>query len=433
MNWLNDLLPASFRGVPFQVNGTSSEFGRRNQTHEYPFRDVPYTEDLGRAARKNKIEAFVIGDDHKEQAEKLIDAIETEGAGILIHPMLGELNVNIVDTATVSNSVENGRMSVISFSFVEAGELIFPDSSVATDDVVDENADNAEQQLLAVFDDFDLVDVPDFVQSGILDNTTSILNEITETYNTVNPSVHDEVKNLNNHLSSILSTGGQSIVYSLKNVWSSVSKLDYSVNRLVSKVNMFTGIAFIKQLAPCYIWPIDSKSTQKRKKNQNLINTAIRVTALTEAARIIALLPKQVEDKKKHAFASVALASTKGKKENAVNQRYTSSATHSMSFDDLLALKKSINESFDKELSRTEHDDLYFALVKLKAAINQDIHTRLIKIEKTMVYIPNQVLPDLVLSHYLYNNATRWDDISIRNNVLHPGFVPVKVLRVPTP
>ncbi|NUF48646.1 DNA circularization protein, partial [Gilliamella sp. ESL0250] len=297
MNWLNNLLPASFRGVPFQVSGTSSEFGRRNQTHEYPFRDVPYTEDLGRSARKNKIDAFVIGDDHKEQAEKLIEAIEEKGAGILIHPILGELNVNIVGTATVSNSVENGRMTVISFSFVEAGELIFPDSSVATDDVVDENADNVDQALLDTFEDFDLIDAPDFVQSNILDDIMSILNDIADAYNAITPYVNDAVKILNSDLSPILGAGGSSIINSIKHVWKSATKFVNSGNELVLRAKVFTSISSIKSALPDVIWLTDSKSTKKRKKNQNLINTAIRVTALTEASRIIASLPKQVEDK----------------------------------------------------------------------------------------------------------------------------------------
>ncbi|MFQ0994044.1 DNA circularization protein [Gilliamella sp. BG2] len=453
LNWLNNLLPASFRGVPFQVSGTSSEFGRRNQTHEYPFRDVPYTEDLGRSARKNKIDAFVVGDDHKEQAEKLVEAIEEEGAGTLIHPILGELNVNIVGTATVSNSVENGRMSVISFSFVEAGELIFPDSSVATDDVVDENADNVDQALLDAFEDFDLIDAPDFVQHSILDDTMSILNDIADAYNAITPYVNDAVKILNGDLSPILGAGGSSIINSIKNVWKSATKFSNSINGLIARAKVFNGISFIKSILPGAIWSTDSKSTKKRKKNQNLINTAIRVTALTEASRIIASLPKQVEDKRKQAFAPVALESTKGKKEHSFDQDHTLPTHHStanitntpvstsstveksntISFDDLLDIKESINESFDKELSRTEHDGLYIALVKLKAAVNQDINARLIKIEKTIVYIPNEVLPDLVLAHYLYNNAMRCEDISIRNNILHPGFIPVKELRVPKP
>lgn len=467
MIWLNNLLPASFRCVPFQVNGASSEFGRRNQTHEYPFRNVPYTEDMGRSARRNKIDAFLIGDDHKEQAEKLVEAIEEEGAGTLIHPLLGELNVNIVGTATVSNSIENGRMSVISFSFVEAGELIFPDSSVATDDVVNENADNVDQELLDAFEDFDLIDAPDFIQENILDNTVSILDGIADTFNTITPYVRDAVKIMNGDLSPILGAGGSSIVNSMKNVWRSATRFTNSVKGLISRAKVFTGTSFVKNLSPVGIWTTDSRSTKQTKKNQNIINTAIRVTALTEASRTIASLPKQTKNdalKKASSFPPICLSPVASSTVNSADGSFnsheliensqsqqqiinrTSNANttttvnsgntvknNTISFDDLLEIKDAINTSFDIELSRTQNDKLYVALVKLKAAVNQDINERLVKIEKTIVYIPTDVLPDLVLSHYLYNNSKRCDDISTRNNILHPGFVPVRELRVPKP
>ena len=47
-----DLRPASFRGVSFQVDVASLSAGRRVQVHEYPQRDQPWVEDLGRATRQ---------------------------------------------------------------------------------------------------------------------------------------------------------------------------------------------------------------------------------------------------------------------------------------------------------------------------------------------------------------------------------------------
>ncbi len=41
MSWSDQLLPASFRGVPFGVLGSRSRFGRRLAVHEYPYRDRP--------------------------------------------------------------------------------------------------------------------------------------------------------------------------------------------------------------------------------------------------------------------------------------------------------------------------------------------------------------------------------------------------------
>ena len=61
------LKPASFRGVPFVVQEGTSHFGRRNQIHEYPFRDTPWVEDLGQQAR-----AFVAGQ-ADEDGQQLVD------------------------------------------------------------------------------------------------------------------------------------------------------------------------------------------------------------------------------------------------------------------------------------------------------------------------------------------------------------------------
>ncbi len=60
-DWTNRVHPASFRGVPFQVEGDEATLGRRVQTHEYPNRDQPYTEDLGRATRRFQISAYLVG------------------------------------------------------------------------------------------------------------------------------------------------------------------------------------------------------------------------------------------------------------------------------------------------------------------------------------------------------------------------------------
>ena len=47
-SWREDLRPASFRGVPFLVDESHVVIGRRVVLHEYPLRDKPYAEDLGK-------------------------------------------------------------------------------------------------------------------------------------------------------------------------------------------------------------------------------------------------------------------------------------------------------------------------------------------------------------------------------------------------
>ncbi|WP_171555545.1 DNA circularization N-terminal domain-containing protein, partial [Shigella sonnei] len=74
INWRDNLYDASFRGVPFSVESDEGSFGRRVQVHEYPNRDKPYTEDLGRATRRLTINAYLVGDDYAEQRDRLITA-----------------------------------------------------------------------------------------------------------------------------------------------------------------------------------------------------------------------------------------------------------------------------------------------------------------------------------------------------------------------
>ena len=82
MAWRDNLVPASFRGAGFQVDNTEAPIaGRRVAVHEYPGRDEPFVEDLGRRTKRWEIEAFVVGDDYADVRDRLVDACDMPGAG----------------------------------------------------------------------------------------------------------------------------------------------------------------------------------------------------------------------------------------------------------------------------------------------------------------------------------------------------------------
>lgn len=118
--WRDSLLPANYRGAFFNVEVDSQAGGRRNATHEFPNRDVPYTEDLGRKARRWPVTGYVIGSDYTDARDALIAACEQMGAGTLVHPTLGTVQVNC-DVYNASESRERGGFCVFEMSFVEAG------------------------------------------------------------------------------------------------------------------------------------------------------------------------------------------------------------------------------------------------------------------------------------------------------------------------
>lgn len=110
MSWRDQLQDASFRGVPFHVDADAVPVGRRTQTHEYPKRDEAYVEDLGRRTRRYRMTAFVIGPDCFERRDALLKALETPGAGELVHPWLGHLNVTAGDCEMSHDRREGGMV-----------------------------------------------------------------------------------------------------------------------------------------------------------------------------------------------------------------------------------------------------------------------------------------------------------------------------------
>lgn len=123
--WRDQLHPASFRGVPFFVDSDSMPAGRRTQVHEYPQRDKPLVEDMGRVTREIKLEAFVIGEQFIELRDNLLNALDKPGAGELIHPWYGRLMATATE-CDVSHERREGGMARFSLMFVEDGEKGFP-------------------------------------------------------------------------------------------------------------------------------------------------------------------------------------------------------------------------------------------------------------------------------------------------------------------
>jgi prophage DNA circulation protein len=132
------LLPASFRGAPFAVNSNSTAGGRRLVVHQYPGKELPWTEDMGREARRFRFRGFIVDGDVlfaggpiQLQRALLIAALEKSGPGTLTHPTLGILNVSCA-RFDISEDLGAGRMSSVEVEFVESGKRTFPASLLSS-------------------------------------------------------------------------------------------------------------------------------------------------------------------------------------------------------------------------------------------------------------------------------------------------------------
>lgn len=104
----------SFRGVSFYIiDNAERSGGNRLIKHEYPLRDVGKIENMGRSAASTTINAVVIGNNCKEQADALIDALENPDSGELQHP---DYKTQLVYIETWSSRTVASEQRVVYFT-----------------------------------------------------------------------------------------------------------------------------------------------------------------------------------------------------------------------------------------------------------------------------------------------------------------------------
>lgn len=431
MAWKDRLQPASFRGVPFKVDREDAGVGRRVETHEYPNRDKPYTEDLGKVTFRPNITAYVIGDDCFEQRDRLIEALNKPGPGTLVHPTFGELNVCVDGEIRVSTTGSEGRMVRFDLQFVEAGELTYPTSGAATANTLVSSCSALDDCISDNFDQFGMDGMPDFVQNGVIDNATSMLGYVSDKMAMVDSGISAAARLMQGDISVLLPppSSGKGFVDQLQAIWRSGNRLSGNASDLFTMIKNFSGISMGSDLAPRGVWKTDSRTTQSQKQQSNYVASAVRTTAISEAAYAVTTLPAPVITTGEQRQQSTGWPSVTHPELNNAPDEAT--VVDVPAWDDLVDIRDTLNTAIDKELSRTTDDRLFLALRRVKSDLNNDIKHRLVQTQKTVIRTPDEVTPALVLAATWFDNAARESDIVRRNAVAHPGFVPVAPLRVP--
>ena len=131
--WRNILLgeQASFRGVIFHVESGSRSSGRRGVVHEYPKRNDPYAEDMGRQARRFSFSGYLIYRpsnplyEYTSQRKALYDALENDDIGKLVHPVFvpGGMDA-LCERYSMTESRERGGYTQFEMQFVESGKSV---------------------------------------------------------------------------------------------------------------------------------------------------------------------------------------------------------------------------------------------------------------------------------------------------------------------
>ncbi len=385
--WLENYQNPSFRGVQFFVDNTDNKTGRRTIAHEFPERDVGFAEDLGRITKTFTVEGHILGDDYFATRDKLIDAMNTEGSGELVHPYLGILQVNVV-SFSYRESTKEGRILRFSVDFIESGSVKFPvQAADAKQGVTDSGLDVLEKQKSIFEKAFDVAKQPQHVIEG--------------------------ARNLVANLQGALDNSGAGDIIEL------VADLGFATRQLVAEVNDLINTPSVlfdrmRDAIGIFATVFSDPNEQRKALSSFGANFGSDFVPVPNATKTPSRLQQQ---QNQDTFVDVV------KQVTLVEQAEVSIDLDFPSVDEALAERIELSEIIAVEKLRPNTDDELFQVLndldaKLVDALPLENLARILEREvKTTT-------PALVLSYEIFEDVLQEQDIIDRNNIRHPGFVP---------
>lgn len=153
--WREQLKPGTYKGAPFYLESHEFEGGRRIVDHVFPYVDAAYTEDLGLKQRVYDLNVYILGEDYFGSRDNLISALESPGPGVLVHPYLGEKNVDC-ESFTVNETKADGGYVSISITFRETARKPSTESFADPKYALDKSVQNLNEHMVRDFKGFDL-------------------------------------------------------------------------------------------------------------------------------------------------------------------------------------------------------------------------------------------------------------------------------------
>lgn len=397
----NDLRPASFRGFKFLTPADNITQERRITRHEYPQKDEPYHEEMGLGARTFRIDAVVQGADYIARAMSFEQKLNQAGAGILIHPFFGAIEI-IITSYTVNNKYDELGHIIFSITAEKHGKPMYPRAVDHSASALIATSDEGFNTLLSDFNSrFALEGFPEFVKVDALARMDLFFDDLDRSLNRVSGTFSTRLNDL-----------GQ-IGTSVTDIFKTLALTGAPI-----KAAAIAGIA--QRITPPDLWSLfdglrrssafsvaDKKSsaltiTQSRRvSNAQSLDFLLRGEALMAAARTATYLNYE-------------------SREQAVRTRKN--------------LSNALTE-IGQEMADAGWDESWKATEAVNAAVVRDINERIGRLPYTMRIRPASARSSLVVSHYLYGDnpqdvVARADDIVKRNKVRNPALLPPQSLEV---
>jgi len=477
--WRDNLLPGSFRGVPFKTLPLTTQIGRRNVVHEYPQRDKPYGEDLGRKARQYQVEAIVLGVDYLSQRDRLIAALESKGAGRLVHPTLGEMDVILSSPASMTEDLGvAGGSAKFSMTFTEAGDIAALTVTADTSKRVETAADAATATAQDAFGrTFDLGSD----QPGLLSQVLNVLNGATagivglindikslpasllaDATSLVNAAIGDSQQILSafSSLSDMLDLGILGALFASSSTGAvptdSVPALSVASQIAVASATLSTTASSPAALAAVMTGVVQGfRGTTGTgggvvggfglpglSASRTVADgSAVSALAGTPFLALADAMPSAAGTGGVVSFDAVPAPDTALGTAQASNRQALAGLVRQVAVIEAVraatdrdasytttaeaaATRDGLAGRLDAEMLASQDHDLTASLRALRATLVEDMDRRAAALPSLKTVLTTTVQPALVLAARYYDDPSRAADLVARNDVAHPGFVP---------
>lgn len=410
--WEN-LRPASFRGVAFEVESHSESGGRRVELHEYPLRDTPYAEDLGKKAGKWQIEAFLVNgkSGYAERRDKLREALNASGPGTLIHPYLGELSVS-VDGYSLKETTREGGYCTFSISFVEAGQPVEPDVEKDTVANVLDKAEAAKEAATAGFLDEYMPLLEDL--EGLAGKVPALLSEATAFLGTP-LSILSRAQSA---ASSVLALPDR-LASRILGYLGTIRQLG-GIATSGLKMNALTALLGKKSAGTASSWLVTSNGVIAGIVGETSWPQAGggSIGGGTPSPETLGVVASTVANRAETPLIDLIAAGA------VIEAAIESADADYGTADEALASRDAVIDAIDEVQRANCSDAVFTALSELAVAVNEDLTTRGAELPKLGSATLFMSMPALAASYRLYGDVGQADAIVARNRIRHPGRVP---------
>ncbi|EJJ4339183.1 DNA circularization protein [Salmonella enterica] len=443
----------SFRNVPFLIYKEQRERGGRNIVkREYPLRESGGADDLGPKLPAFTFTVIVQGDDAQAQRKALRDALYAPGAGELIHPDYGTLNV-LIDNFESRYNVSEQRVVEFTINATPQANDTAPDAQKDTATALTTKAGNGLNSIFntladgwAVVSDnlHDLQAMADTVSGKIdaLENTVSSVG-IMQDISSFSASFSAMKGNITALITSPLRMAQQ-----FAGIFSGLIALPSlpSLSLLGDKKRNQSGGAYTgsspagslstpdeavrsqggTQLYQALSAFYDTLVTQDRQRDLNSLTPTTQANIrLIQSVMQSAVVLAQVQTAASLLTIAVAQAATPAGTGATTDTPITVPLLQSAA--DVQAVSHMLGQSLDAQVlafSGQGYTRTALALREARLALVEDLTTRGVQLPGVSSVAVRTTEPALVTLYRATGNSVQWQRFVRRNGVVHPLFIP---------